>query len=271
VDQPSLDGCYVKIARANKHRNELDRRIRELLDSIKEAVVTETTYDTDAGQFVVWIRHAPPVPDELSAVAGDALHNLRSALDHLIYQVVWSLTGKPWEDGQFPIAGAPDRFTKRDRETFDKLGDELTAIVMGHQPLDDVADLALAVEGDELGLVTARIDNNRLRFLRDLSNADKHRLLLPGFVRGEDTGFTLRNPINCRPKISRYSDSIALKPDTNIAFIPANTRHPDPYVQVDFDFRPSIGIGGGGDVVEALDMIRAKVQRIIGDFRPYVV
>jgi hypothetical protein len=43
--EPSLEGCYVKLARAERHRDELAAAIGPALEAVRVGVATETTYE----------------------------------------------------------------------------------------------------------------------------------------------------------------------------------------------------------------------------------
>jgi hypothetical protein len=45
-----------------------------------------------------------PTPIRLTAILGDVIHNLRSSLDHLAFQLVWVGTGAQPSNIYFPIA-----------------------------------------------------------------------------------------------------------------------------------------------------------------------
>ncbi|MBI4261368.1 MAG: hypothetical protein HY658_12475, partial [Actinobacteria bacterium] len=112
------------------------------------------------------------VPGVLSLVLGDALHNYRSALDHLVFQL--ALMGRDGGDApegtQFVIRDTPEAFEKaKARGYLDGVAQQHQDMIESVQPYRS-ADPAL----HPLGL------------LRDLSNVDKHRIIhlfevAPGF------------------------------------------------------------------------------------------
>jgi hypothetical protein len=100
---PSLDGCFVKLGRANKHRQEFAAALGPVLEAVHKGVITETTYDASASQFRVEVLHAPRVDPSLSAIAGDVIQNLRIALEYAAYQALCKFRGRPWRGSFFPI------------------------------------------------------------------------------------------------------------------------------------------------------------------------
>jgi hypothetical protein len=60
-----------------------------------------------------------------------------------------------------------------------------------------------------------RLDNPRT--LRELSNLDKHRLLLPSYVRGGNVSPRVVLATNCQPSLLSYLSDVPLQPGTVIA------------------------------------------------------
>jgi hypothetical protein len=56
------------------------------------------------------------IPNEVSAIIGDAVHNMRSALDHLIWQLfnARQITPDPRQFISYPIFNSPDNFKATD-------------------------------------------------------------------------------------------------------------------------------------------------------------
>jgi hypothetical protein len=52
-------------------------------------------------EFVPMLHRSPPL--RLGVILGDMVHNLRSALDHLVWQAVLRNGGRPNRSHQFPI------------------------------------------------------------------------------------------------------------------------------------------------------------------------
>ncbi len=72
-----------KLDRALTHIDALDKSIHEWLDSDAYILVEETEPETGYQVVVPKITEAPR--DEWPLLIGDAVHNIRSALDHLVY------------------------------------------------------------------------------------------------------------------------------------------------------------------------------------------
>lgn len=96
----SLEGVELKIARASEHLDALGAEASAYLDSDPYQVVGEPQADGD----ILWVCKVHRyLPLRLSVVLGDFLHNLRSSLDHLAWQLVLANGGTPERKTTFPI------------------------------------------------------------------------------------------------------------------------------------------------------------------------
>ena len=93
----------VKIERAKKHLVDLERLLRSRRGH-KYANVAVRDDDPNTGLALPPVlRRVRVFPFESLAIAGDVVHNLRSALDHLAYQLVLANGIQPMRDTCFPI------------------------------------------------------------------------------------------------------------------------------------------------------------------------
>jgi hypothetical protein len=95
-----LDDCQTKLARA-------DQLYGELLTEIEQwrapgGARIEAEYRPKRREYVYIARVVPP-PLRWGAIFGDCLHNLRSSLDTLMWQLVVLRGGRPSRRTQFPI------------------------------------------------------------------------------------------------------------------------------------------------------------------------
>src|SRR5215207_1855814 len=98
-----FDASKLKIKRAKRHIEELETALREYLD---RRPVLAIWYAKERArkakyQMTLFTREAPP--EELSAIFGDAIHNLRVALDIMANDVV-ALCGTVPKGVYFPFA-----------------------------------------------------------------------------------------------------------------------------------------------------------------------
>ena len=88
-----LDGIQTKIVRAYEHCSTLDNAIKSFIDSENHVVTHQ--FDPETFEHIWRLESAPPpIHSIIYALIGDALHNFRDALDHIVWQLSW-LTGRP--------------------------------------------------------------------------------------------------------------------------------------------------------------------------------
>lgn len=162
-----LAGVKLKIQRAYSHLSKLEQSIEKALDSSGERFSSE--FDPQTKQQVYRAHDLPEIDPEWSLIVGDLLHNMRSALDHLAWQLVILDKGIPGDQTHFPVRETP--FSKNGKLTTTQL----------QPPVKDPRILAAleacqpyrGVDGEP-----AQLDRNQLWWLHRLNIIDKHRLLL---------------------------------------------------------------------------------------------
>lgn len=82
----SLESVNAKLDRARLHLAELDVESERIENLGRDAVFVD--YDAERAHDVVRFRTVPKISETFPLVLGDAIHNLRSALDHLACQIV---------------------------------------------------------------------------------------------------------------------------------------------------------------------------------------
>ena len=166
----------VKLSRAADHVAHLRESVRVYGESDPHEIVHEPTSEPHLTRVRVVLRRQPP--PEMSAVIGDAVHNLRSALDSVAYAIVVADHDGEWDPAndsrpEFPITENPDEFATFLRKSRHSLvADRATAALRAGQPwfLREQFEHESVDEEEEW-----RYDS--LRQLRHLSNVDKHRRL----------------------------------------------------------------------------------------------
>lgn len=149
----------LKVERAYDHISALEQQLRAFLESHPYKVGEKR--DPKTRKLIYFVESAEPVPDCLPLIAGDAIQNLMSALDHLAYQIVCSDTGdNPPNPGgiYFPIADERAKYEHKRRRK----------MVGACQQTFDAFDALKPYKGG----------NDQLWALHRLNNIEKHRLLL---------------------------------------------------------------------------------------------
>lgn len=161
---PPLEGCLAKIARAESHLTELKVRVRQYIDTQPFRVFGE--YDEATHEYVIRAEAVPdyhPVPIDLVLLAGEVVHQLRSALDHLVWDLVVKNTGLPpaGTDSGYPIfrtaEGYSQRAPKKVKGVSQSAADRIRALQPFHLGDHAEEELTWAVQ--------------------ELNNTDKHRLI----------------------------------------------------------------------------------------------
>lgn len=83
---PTLEGIRLKVERAHEHLQALDDKLRELSKRLnQEGVIREN--DSQTGDYVWRLKVDPALTYPISIISGDFVHNLRSALDQLVFEL----------------------------------------------------------------------------------------------------------------------------------------------------------------------------------------
>jgi hypothetical protein len=161
-----------------KHLHDLDDAIAEW---VGEPGVDPKPYEIsgefrlDSSEYVFTGKLRKPLDDLLlwGVIFGDAVHNLRSALDHLVWQLVRLNNKNPSGANQFPICDTGTNYWSVGWRNGKKTSSTRERCLGG------VSDAHKALI-DEMQPYRTRIPpraSHALSTLRDLSNHDKHRLI----------------------------------------------------------------------------------------------
>jgi hypothetical protein len=219
----------VKVERAYKHLHELEAAVLSLGE-----VTIKTIRIERESEFAKPVLKADPLyiyGFNIPAIAGDVVHNLRCALDHLAFQLVSvgvesgeSRTEK-WEKIQFPILYSRDGDESRKRRCVQGMRREAIEAIDALNPYKD--------------------GNPALWLLAKLDNANKHSFnLLVGEVSlqiGDPYFTSLGAPKNNQ--------------DVNLAVSESASE---------------LGIAGANSLLPTLHQLAELVSNIITSFRPFL-
>jgi hypothetical protein len=167
----SLDGVYQKIAWAEEHLNRLHTHpVYNNFEPTRGAV----KINLNGPWHVVTVDRMPPTPPEVSLICGDYIQNLRSALDHLVWQLVIDNGNIPDNRNAFPIFQDESDFTERVVKPHSKDAGPLRGLDPAGVPWAIIRD-EQPYQRPKQGPGDAQAD--RLSILAELSNIDKHRIL----------------------------------------------------------------------------------------------
>jgi len=263
-----LDMLAVKTDRAKKHIQDLDATIYTFLNSHPYEVSIHHNCYTDRVEWT--LDRATDIPLPISALAGDAIQNLRSALDHLVGQLVLA-NGRTPIDGVtgFPICDSPKKYASAKRRGVIKgVHARAEAIIDGFKPYD-----------------TGDVDLWRLHHL---NNIDKHRLLLSAAsaVSHHDMLPSQREEV-ARIFLASHPDALAAPDLTGVVVKPAHPRHASfplevgkvffsiPYSDMEHNFKFTLGVAFNEPgvvqrelIIDTLKRFADRVGRVISDLAP---
>jgi hypothetical protein len=96
-----LLGIQAKIERAKHHVHDLECRIKAFRETDPYRITCET--DAQSGHRVFRVHIRSQLPADIPLIAGEAIHQLRSSLDHLAWQLVEANGEVPTKRTYFPI------------------------------------------------------------------------------------------------------------------------------------------------------------------------
>lgn len=160
-------GAKLKVERARSHIDALATEVSNFSRSSPYLVVVD-----DSGPK---LKRTSPISGNIFTILGDAVHNLRSALDHLAYELVdleTTRTGKKLPETllwsiEFPIV--------KDNKRVGRGSNSFTEAIK-HKHMDKAGK---EVEKALQLLRPYRKENDGLYTLHDFDRTDKHQLLIP--------------------------------------------------------------------------------------------
>ena len=153
---PQFEASKIKIQRAEKHIAELDSAMQGFFSKKPFRAIVEPG-ETVARQ-VITFRVRKVVPKEFSAIIGDVIHNLRTALDLLASELV-RLNKQSDEDVYFPFCDKADYLDTMIRKRhLDRAAPQCVELIRTLKPYTN--------------------GNVALRAIHDLDIQDKHKMLI---------------------------------------------------------------------------------------------
>lgn len=249
----------IKLDRAKEHFYTLQTEIQTFLDSKPYELRIEEEPQTGDLVYRVRVKAEPPI--KLSLITGDIIHNLRSALDHLIYQLI-VINGKtPNKNSAFPIYTRKADFDTDGHKKINGIGAAATTIIKAIKPYKE--------------------GNLHLWQLSQLDNADKHRLIITvGSAHRNiiiDMAYALRQFPRTRdlppmPIALRSQDrEFPLKDNAEVFRIMKAARGTSDEANHQATFEIAIGEGEiiqGDSLVESLQKFIEETESVITQFQP---
>lgn len=198
-----MTNSYLKLQYSKKLLDNFGKKYRRFIES-NYKIVQEDTRD---GKTVARLRIHEQIPADWGMIIGDIIHNLRSALDLLISDLLIVNGNKPTESSSFPVSKSEKVFLDQGIRKVEGINDAAIEIIK---------ELKLYKDG-----------NPTLWELHQLDIIDKHRAIIPvvnenkavvfdfgehmNQIFGEDKlGKIPLIPLGLRPTDRQISDGIIL-------------------------------------------------------------
>ena len=260
-----LELVRAKVDRAKEHVDYLKVLSKKFLDSRPYQVYPN--HNSQTGECEWFLTKDAAIPAEISLVAGDAIQNLRSTLDHLVWQliIVNNKIPKPGVTG-FPITEtAQEYITSKIRRKIEGVSQAAECAIDALKPY--------------------KAGNDPLWRLHCMNNIDKHRLilsaasamalhhLLPSQKREITKIFFGSNPTATSPP---DLTNTFIKPATATFPLEVGKKFfslPESEMENDFTFRLGIafnepGIVQGESIVDTVQQLFSLVDNIVNVFAP---
>jgi hypothetical protein len=221
LNRHPLAGVQAKLERASEHLNALGEETNAFFNGHPYEVRGE--FEPDSSSYVFRLEVIEEPPARLGAILGDFAHNCRSALDHVVWQLVLRDGGTPGRHNQFPIFDTEAQFIEQ-------------VVCARRGPLTGVdphSDEWALIEGQQPYHVAS--GEPFLPVLAWLSNEDKHRIVHPvlGFTRGPKTKPTIVGNEDAG-ELAQVTMGVTrrLEDGAEIARVQLQPRGPNPQVQM---------------------------------------
>jgi hypothetical protein len=173
-----LASSWAKLSRAKDHADALDFQLAEATDSDKHPLTFDRQFEPETvikidGKMVVHVVFSiatiPTFTSDHAVLLGDALHNFRSALDHLAWALVKrgraKLNAKTAKTIAFPMVKVGTNYRSLSESRYlPGVDSKLLTKIERYQPYRRTSV------------------GRTMRTLGNLSDTDKHRFLIPSFT-----------------------------------------------------------------------------------------
>lgn len=248
-----LDNAHRKWDRAGEHLEALTGELS--LFRARDSVDLEAKRNGDRTQewWIVHIRQT--IPPTITLLIGDVVHNLRSALDHLVYALA-TLKGPPHRGTAFPVCTKREKFFERTKGSRQFSPSSGMNKITGLRPLAQtfIERCQPYHGGNGSGLLIS---------LNALENTDKHRTLDVAHVIPQWWGHDIPPGVELKILRTTLVDST---PFALATYQPTNTE-----AQLHHAVAPDVGFpltSGTAEASALMKQIRWKVETILWEVRP---
>jgi len=147
----------LKVKRAKHHIADIDRQTHEFFASPSDPYPVVKEIDSETGDLVFKLGKCSPIPEDFPLIIADAIQNLRTSLNHLVFHLIRSNGNVPSSSSTFPFCKSAEQYKTESPRKIKGVAPETTKIFDALRPYPG--------------------GNDALYGLHDMSNIEKHRLL----------------------------------------------------------------------------------------------
>jgi hypothetical protein len=256
----SLEGVRAKLGRADEHLNALQAELRAFEErepyAVSRQASTDEEWKAEDGWQAVRFHEREPPPLRIGLILGDFFYNLRSALDHLAWQLVLLDGGTPGDHTAFPVTVNPAKWDSAGGGTLKGASPEHKRAIQRLQPYP-----------------TANSPLNRaIEAVNTHCNRDKHKTLHPVFaVFSTDPNqvvFRRKPLLAAYVEVAYTPEWQRLEDDAVFAYVRVTTPVEQPKMEMEIEFPVGVAFGETGLVPKALPEIRMLIGRVVEQFAP---
>lgn len=224
------DLIILKVRRGQAHTKLLQYRVDRFLESKTHEVIHDL--ESEPGYLVVKVKLRRDVPPSIGLLAGEALYQFRSALDHFVCDAARRTSHSVDRNMEFPIFADPDRWKLGWKRRIGMLSKEDIAAIKEEQPFNryDPAEL------------------DPLWWLAELARLDRHQAVHPVLVAVQMRNFRVNPPALTRSFRLISQPPGPLNGETEVARYAIDHKGPQAPVHVQSDFVLNVSFGGGSTV-----------------------
>ncbi len=262
----SLNGARLKLLRARNHLEVLGSELAAFNAGEPYRIAHEPNADGSEHIFRAKVLKDPP--PFLSVVIEDALQNMRSALEHLVWGLAFKAKGiEPSRAASFPVYRTERAFFEVAKKT------SIYSTRSGAHKIAEISDSRVRAAIQDLQPYKRRDpDEDWLFILNELARVDRHQSL--SVIRGVNPSVTYgwrkrgtRGPFMMDLSVVRRTDVWLLKPFEDDAVI-GHFRFNEPEMEVDFQSPPYIalrneGPAKGRHALHTLTSIGRHIERVV--------
>lgn len=226
----------LRLERALQHLQSLEAEVQRWLGTNPYSLFHE--FDTEGGENVIRVYFYGIVPPQFGLIVSDCIHNLRSALDNLIYDLaVAYLDISPLPEDrarllEFPIFGKRAMTEGECRKKIGCIHPDAQAFIKELQPYQ---------RGDNC-------TSDPLWVLRNLSNIDKHRVVYTTLFARSSGAFGPGDAHTNVYDVAFHSEAPGVERTAEIVRYRARPYEPSTKVHVQYGFSFDIAFGQGSPI-----------------------